>query len=158
LTTGESLLVVGRIGRPHGVLGEVYVTLVTDRLERLAPGSRLIAGSGVLEVTAARAHQDRWLVRFAGVEDRNAAAALTNVDLRAEPIEDPEAVWVHDLIGSEVVEAAGTSRGRCVGVIANPAGELLELDGGALVPARFVVSCRDGLTVIDPPDGLFDLE
>lgn len=152
------LLVVGRVGRPHGLRGEVYVNLSTDRTERLDPGTRLVAGDRTLVVKASRPHQDRWLVEFEGVEDRTAAEAITSVELRAEPIDDPDAVWVHDLIGSLVVEPDGTERGRCTAVIANPADDILELDSGALVPARFVVSCREGVTVVDPPAGLFDLD
>jgi ribosomal 30S subunit maturation factor RimM len=63
---------------------------------------------------------------------------------------------VHQLIGSVVRETDGTERGRVVSVVANPAHDQLVLDTGALVPAVFVVSCADGVTVIDPPDGLFD--
>lgn len=152
------LLVVGRIGRPHGISGEVYVGLTTDRTERLAVGSGLVAGERQLVVAAARPHQDRWLVTFEGVVDRTGAEALTNLELRAEPIDDPDAVWVHDLIGSLVVELDGTERGRCLAVIANPADDILELETGALVPARFVLSCVDGVTTVDPPVGLFDLD
>lgn len=98
-----------------------------------------------------------WIVEFDGVTDRTAAEALTGRDMFAEPIDDPDAVWVRDLIGSIVVERDGTERGRCVAVIANPAHDLLELDSGALVPAVFVVESVGGVTTIDPPDGLFDL-
>ena len=107
-------------------------------------------------VVSSKPVQNRWLVSFREVSDRNDAASLTNVELRAEPIADPDAVWVHELIGSLVVEANGVERGRCVGVIANPAHDILELESGALVPSVFVVSCRDGVTVINPPDGLFE--
>jgi 16S rRNA processing protein RimM len=77
--------------------------------------------------------------------------------LAAEPIEDPNALWVHQLIGAEVIEATGTARGRCVAVIDNPAADLLELESGALVPAAFVVSVAEGVVTIDPPEGLFEL-
>ena len=151
------LLVVGKVGKAHGLRGEVYVDLVTDRVERLDPGSTLVAGGRQLVVTASRPHQDRWLVSFADVNDRTAAERLTNVDLLAEPIDDPDAVWVHELIGSLVVERDGTQRGRCVGVLANPAHDILELESGALVPTIFVVSCENGVTLIDPPEGLFEV-
>jgi 16S rRNA processing protein RimM len=153
----SDLLVIGRVGKAHGLKGEVYVDLVTDRSERLAVGSVLVAKGRSLTVRAARPVQSRWLVTFDGVSDRTAAEALTNVELMAEPIEDPSAVWVHELIGSKVVERDGTDRGRCVGVIANPAHDIIELESGALVPTVFVVSCVDGVTTIDPPAGLFDL-
>ena len=47
--------------------------------------------------------------------------------------------------------------GRCTGVVANPAADLLELDSGALVPVVFVVDHTPGRVTIDPPEGLFDL-
>jgi len=151
------LLVVGKVGKAHGLRGEVYVDLVTDRTERLDPGSALVVSGRTLTVAASRPHQDRWLVTFVEIKDRNEAERLTNCDVLAEPIDDPTAVWVHELIGSSVVERDGTERGRCVGVIANPAHDILELESGALVPAIFVVSCEDGVTVIDPPEGLFEV-
>jgi 16S rRNA processing protein RimM len=73
-------------------------------------------------------------------------------------MEDADALWVHELIGSLVVEeGSGVERGRVVAVVANPAHELLELDSGALVPIVFVESYEDGITRIAPPDGLFDV-
>jgi 16S rRNA processing protein RimM len=72
-------------------------------------------------------------------------------------MEDPEAIWVHELIGSVVVEeGTGVERGRVVSVLANPAHELLELESGALVPIVFVRSCEDGVTVVAVPEGLFE--
>jgi 16S rRNA processing protein RimM len=153
----DGLLEVGRIGRAHGVRGDVLVHLTTDRVERLNPGSRLKAGERWLTVTAASRSNDRWRVHFDGVDDRSAAEALTRVVLSAEPIDDPDTLWVHQLIGAEVVEVVGTSRGRCVAVIDNPAADLLELESGALVPVSFVVSFADGIITIDPPEGLFEL-
>jgi 16S rRNA processing protein RimM len=153
----DRLLEVGRIGRAHGVRGDVFVTLTTDRVERLAIGSRLKAGDRWLTVTAASRSNDRWRVHFEGVDDRDSAAALSRTVLAAEPIEDPDALWVHQLIGAEVIEATGTARGRCVAVIDNPAADLLELESGALVPAAFVVSVAEGVVTIDPPEGLFEL-
>jgi 16S rRNA processing protein RimM len=153
----DRLLEVGRIGRAHGVRGDVFVTLTTDRVERLAIGSRLKAGDRWLTVTAASRSNDRWRVHFEGVDDRDSAEALSRTVLAAEPIEDPNALWVHQLIGAEVIEATGTARGRCVAVIDNPAADLLELESGALVPAAFVVSFAEGVVTIDPPEGLFEL-
>ena len=153
----DGLLEVGRIGRAHGVRGDVLVHLTTDRVERLTAGSRLKAGERWLTVTAASRANDRWRVHFEGVDDRSAAEALARVVLAAEPIDDPDTLWVHQLIGAEVVEVAGTSRGRCAAVIDNPAADLLELESGALVPVSFVVSFADGIITIDPPEGLFEL-
>ena len=155
----DGLREVGRIGRAHGVTGQLYVTLITDRVERLAPGARLLSGSQWLTVAESRQQQHRWLVRFEGVVDRTAAEKLTNSVLLAEPLTevDDDALWVHELIGSRVVDQQGIERGTCIAVIDNPAHDILELDTGALIPVIFVVSCSNGLTIVDPPEGLFDL-
>jgi 16S rRNA processing protein RimM len=152
----DGLLEIGRIRRAHGVRGQVSVELGTDRLERLTPGTRWHARGGWLTVTAASPHQGRWLVTFDEIDDRTTAQRYTNTPVYAEPVDDPDELWVHELIGSTVVEVDGTARGTCVSVVANPASDLLELDSGALVPVVFVVG-RDGdRIVIDPPAGLFD--
>lgn len=139
------------------------MSLLTDRLERVATGSRLLVGHAWRTVATARAAGDRWLVRFEGIDDRTAAEALAGQVVRAEPLaERGDAIYVDELIGAEVVEAGGTARGRCVAVVDNPAHELLELDSGALVPVVFVTAVeRDGeavRVVVDVPDGLFDLD
>ena len=131
--------------------GQLNVQLGTDRTERLLPGTRWWARGGWLTVVPASPHQDRWLVTFEEVRDRGAAQRYTNAPIYAEPLDDPEELWVHELVGAEVVEIDGTPRGRCVAVVANPAADLLELDGGALVPVVFVVEHDDGRVVIDPP-------
>lgn len=140
--------------KPHGLRGEVIVELVTNREERLAPGSRLATTSGPLEVARSSPHQGRWIVAFAGVADRNEAEALRGVVLGAPPLEEGDALWVHELVGSVVVTPDGRTRGTIVAVEANPASDLLVLDGGGLVPLRFVVSHQPGRVVIDPPAGL----
>ena len=155
----EALREVGRIGRAHGVGGEVYVVLITDRVERLAPGARLLAGSQWLTVSESRPQQQRWLVHFEGIDDRTMAEKLTNSILLAEPVVDDsdDGLWVHELIGSRVIDRQGVDRGTCVAVLDNPAHDILELDTGALVPVTFVLTCSGGVTTIDPPEGLFDL-
>ena len=76
--------------------------------------------------------------------------------LTAEPIDDPDELWVHDLVGSFAFDVAGNPLGLVVALVANPASDLLELDNGALIPARFVVASEEGRVVVDPPDGLFE--
>jgi 16S rRNA processing protein RimM len=155
----DDLREVGRIGRAHGVNGQVYVSLLTDRVERVAPGARLLAGAQWLTVAESRVQQQRWLVRFDGIDDRTSAEKLTNSTLMAEPLSDvdDDALWVHDLIGSRVVDQHGIDRGVCVAVIDNPAHDMIELESGTLVPVTFVVGCHDGVATVDAPDGLFDL-
>ena len=150
------LLEVGHITKPHGIKGEVIVRLISDRAERVAPGFVLQSDRGPLTVESSRPHQRDWIVAFEGVPDRNTAETMRGLVLRAAPLDDPDVLWVHELVGSRVVEADGTDRGVVTAVEANPASDLLVLDSGALVPLTFVVSTEPGRVVIDPPAGLFD--
>jgi 16S rRNA processing protein RimM len=156
-------LVVGRIGRAHGLRGEVAVRFSSNRPERAQVGAVLFAGDRELVVATSRPHQGRVLVRFDGVDDRTAAEALQGLELTAAPFADGEAeladdeLWVHEVVGAEVHDRAGTTLGHVVAVEANPAHDLLVLDGGALVPMVFVVEQRAGVVVIDPPEGLLEL-
>ena len=152
------LLEVGRIGRAHGLRGEVTVSLTTDRTERVEPGAVLHAGDRTLTVVSSRPHQGRWIVAFDGVAGREAAEDLRGDVLRAEPLDDPDALWVHDLVGARVVTADGRECGTVTEVVANPAHDILQLDTGRMVPVVFVVD-ESGLPdrlVIDPPAGLID--
>jgi 16S rRNA processing protein RimM len=150
-------LEIGRIGRPHGVHGEVMVTLVTDRSERIAPGARWWVADRETVVEAVRPHQGRYIVRLSGVDDRGVAATLTGTRIYATPLaSDADTLWVHELIGSNVVRPDGQALGRVEAVEANPAHDLLVLTGGALVPMVFVVEHSPGRVVIDPPEGLVD--
>ena len=145
--------------KAHGLRGEVVVSLVSDYPEvRLAPGSRLWAGDRELVVRVGAAAPGS-LARAVRGRRRPDGRGGDWPDARstAEALDDPEALWVHELIGSPVVEeGTGVERGRVVSVVANPAHELLELDSGALVPIVFVRSCEDGVTVVAVPEGLFE--
>ncbi|MGH8999424.1 MAG: ribosome maturation factor RimM [Acidimicrobiia bacterium] len=165
------LLEVGRIVRAHGIRGEVIVEAVSNRPERFAPGSVLRAGDRELVVERASLHggpapagrareRGRWIVAFGGVATRNDAEALRSQVLCGPPEEDGDdgELWVHELVGTSVLDTAGTALGRVVAVEANPASDLLVLDGGGLVPLVFVVEAPPGgPIVVDPPAGLFDL-
>ncbi len=156
-----SLLEVGRIDKAQGLRGEVVVTLTTTKTTRVAPGSELLAGDRLLVVAESRPHQHRWAVRFEGITRREEAEALARAVLRAEAPEatDPDDLWVHELVGSTVVETDGTERGVVESVQDNPASDLLVLDTGALVPLRFLEGRDDdGRLVVDVPAGLFDLD
>ena len=148
-------LEVGRVGRPHGLGGEVAVTFTSDRAERHAVGAVLYLDDRALVVETARPHQGRWLIRFEGVADRDAATALRGSVLSAEPLDgEPDEWWVHELVGAEVVDVGGNHHGRVSAVEANPAHDLLVLEDGALVPVVFVVAREPGRVVVDPPAGL----
>ena len=152
-----ALLEVGRIAKPHGLTGEVVVNLFADFPERLAPGNVLAISGGELEVKSSRPHQGRYLVRFAGVVDRDGADRLRGVVLLAAPLEVPGTLWVHQLVACRAVAPDGSPLGTVVAVEANPASDLLVLDSGALVPLRFVTDFVPGTRVtLDVPAGLLD--
>jgi 16S rRNA processing protein RimM len=154
----EGLLEIGHVRRAHGLGGEVFVQLTSNLDERLGPGSVLVAADGTefLVERSRRASNGRCVVKFAHLSDRSAAEQARDTSLYAEPIDDPDALWTHELIGADVVEIDGTVHGRCVAVLANPAADLLELHTGALVPINFVTAVADGRVTVDTPDGLFE--
>jgi 16S rRNA processing protein RimM len=155
------LLTVGRVAKAHGLRGEVIVQLWTDQTQRVDPGSQLASARGTLTVVSSKAiGRDRYIVQFEDVPDRSAAEGLRGVELAAEPLDDvPDALWVHELVGSTVRDAAGTAVGVVATVEANPASDLMVLESGGLIPVRFVTGHDPGARTVDVdiPEGLLDL-
>ncbi|AEM81684.1 ribosome maturation factor RimM [Streptomyces violaceusniger] len=166
-------LVVARIGRAHGIKGEVTVEVRTDEPElRLGPGAVLTtepASAGPLTIESGRVHSGRLLLRFEGVRDRSAAEALRNILLIAEVDpeelpEDPEEFYDHQLIDIDVVTVDGTEVGRISEISHLPYQDLLIVkrpDGGeVMIPfvSEFVpeIDLEAQRAVIDPPPGLLD--
>lgn len=170
-------LVVGRVGRPHGLRGEVTIEVRTDDpAGRFAAGSTLAtdpAERGPLTVGAARWHSGSLLIAFEGCRDRTAAEALRGTLLQIDsadlqPLKDPDEFYDHDLIGLHVVTVAGEDVGTVADVL-HHGQDLLVVAGtgtrsgteimipfvAALVPE---VSIASGKLVIDPPPGLLDQE
>jgi len=139
--------------------GEVVVVLFSDLTERLDPGSVLSSAKGPLTVEASRPFSDRWIVAFDGIMDRTAAESLRGVELTAAALEVPGKLFVHQLVGATVVDTAGVALGTVAAVEANPASDLLVLEGGALIPLRFMTEHRDAeaTVVVDIPEGLLEV-
>lgn len=101
-------VVIGRIGRAHGIRGELGVDIRTDEPERrFVPGSSVMYDGGTLTITTVRHHSGRLLVRFEGFNDRTAAETLHGKILEldidaAELPDDPEEFYDHQLVGLEV--------------------------------------------------------
>lgn len=151
----RSQLVVGEIGRPHGLAGAVVVRLLTDQLERLEPGRTFESDRGTLTVRASRPQGTAHVVQFEGIDSREAAEPYRGTVLRAAPLDRDDVLWVDELIGVEVRGLDGTVLGTVAAVEANPASDLLVLGDGALIPTRFVVGgVVDGAVTVDVPEGL----
>lgn len=155
------MLEVGQIVKPHGLKGQVIVAMITNRPEeRLAPGFVFASDRGDLTLVSATPHQGRWIVALEGVHDRDGAEALRGTVLMAEPLaagDDDGTLWVHELIGSQVVGVDGQAYGAVEAVEANPASDLLVLEGGGLIPVVFVVGTAPDLVVVDVPTGLLEI-
>jgi 16S rRNA processing protein RimM len=134
-------VVVGRIGRPHGLRGEVTVDVRTDEPERrFAPGNTLRAepppGSAsslrTVTVAASRRHQAALLVTFDELADRNAAEAARGIVLHAtipagESPEDPDEFYDHELVDLAAYDEQGTPLGTVTGLVHGGAQDLLRI-------------------------------
>ncbi|MGW6154532.1 ribosome maturation factor RimM [Streptomyces sp. NPDC055144] len=166
-------LVVARIGRAHGIKGEVTVEVRTDEPElRLGPGAVLAtdpASTGPLTIETGRVHSGRLLLRFEGVRDRTAAEALRNTLLIAEVDpeelpEDEDEFYDHQLMDLDVVTTDGVEVGRITEISHLPSQDLfiVERPDGSEVMIPFVeeivteIDLEEQRAIIDPPPGLID--
>ena len=172
---------VARIGKPHGLNGEVTVQVHTDDPEaRFVPGTvfatRAAPGTGVprsLTLAAARLHREIWLLSFEQIPDRTGAESLrgttlhlSDEDMAEAAVDDDEDAWYEEeLVGLTVLDPTGATVGTVNGLHTGAAQDLLVIrlpDGvEAMVPfvAEIVpeVDIDAGRIVIDPPPGLLDL-
>jgi len=164
-------LVIGRIGRAHGVRGDLFVEPMTDEPDhRYADGTVLMTSDNtMLTVATSKWHSGRFVVHFAGVDDRNAAEALRGQTLTidvdpAELPEDPDEYYDHQLVGLNVALEGGSVIGVIGEVIHLPSQDLLSVkregDTEVLIPfvMEFVPEIDlDSKTVtITPPPGLLN--
>ncbi|MBA2953457.1 ribosome maturation factor RimM [Nocardioides sp. MAH-18] len=132
-------VLVGRIGKPHGIRGDVTIDVRTDEPDRrFAPGSVFAVeppkGSAStlrsLTVASAKWHQSVLLVRFEEVPDRTAAEAARGILLHAtiaadESPEDPDEYYDHQLIGLAAYDVSGAALGEVTGLVHGGAQDLL---------------------------------
>jgi 16S rRNA processing protein RimM len=168
-----SLLVVGRIRRPHGLDGELSVDVFTDFPERFAPGVsfhwRAGAKSRDVTVRSVRPHGERLLLSFEGIDGVDAARELQGGELcvaEADAHPAPEDFYYdHAIRGFACEDADGRPLGVASGLEVTPAGPLLTVAVShgreALVPFTHpivvLVDRQARRIVLDPPEGLFEL-
>ena len=164
-------LQVGRIGRAHGIRGEVTVTPLTDDpAARFAVGNALVTDSAsrpVLTVSGARQSGPVQVVGFEGIIDRNTAELLRGIGLFVDagslPEPDDDEFYDHQLVGLAVHHSNGDLLGAVVDVMHPPAAPVLVVkrpdDSEELVPfVKAIVPVVDlagRRVVVDPPDGMF---
>ena len=168
------LLVVGRIGKPQGIKGEVTVQVRTDAPEaRFAAGVVLLTDPperGPLTVAASRWQNGRLMVAFEGVLDRNGAEQLRETLLQVDartlpPPEDEDEFHDHVLRGMTAVLVGGEPLGEVADVLHLPHGDVLVVrrEGGAELLVPFVKAMVPVVDVaarrveVEPPEGLLDL-
>lgn len=169
-------LVVGRIGRAHGVRGDLFVEPFTDEPEvRFAIGAKVTTSVAdvslkTLTVTESKWHSGKLILHFAGIDDRTAAEQLKGIELRADvdPLElpdDPDEFYDHQLIGLDVLYSDQVI-GQVDQVLHLPAQDLLAVikSDGSEVLIPFVkqivpeVDLVNRKLIITPPPGLINDE
>lgn len=166
-------VVVGRIGRPHGIKGETTVEPRTDEPElRFVPGAQLLREDGgtPLVIAAVRWANGRLLIEFEGCDTRDDAEALRGTLLEVErgegTPEDPEEFYDTQLVGCQAVGLDGARIGEVTAVLHLPGQDVLAVldDAGREVLVPFVaeivpeVDAAARRIVIDPPAGLLEPE
>ena len=167
------LLVVGRIGRAHGVLGEATIEIRTD-----LPEERFLVGAilqtdpshvGPLTIESARDHNGILLLKFKEIKDRTAIEKIRDTLLLAEVDMSEESEYedeyhVQQLIGCTVILESGVKLGELSDVVNLPGQDLLAVNGDSgeiLIPFihEFVpiVDVDKRLITVTPPPGLLDL-
>lgn len=157
-------VILGKVGAVHGVRGWVRLWSYTDPPENLLDYREFEAGGGDdwgrLELAEGRLHGDGLVGRFAGIEDRDAAAALVGAELAVarEALPPPAAgeyYWT-DLVGLEVVTRDGVSLGRVREMMATGANDVMVVAGDRerllpFLPGRCVdeVDLAGGRVVVD---------
>jgi 16S rRNA processing protein RimM len=137
-------LLVGRIGRAHGILGEATIEVRTDEPDRrFAIGATVQTDSeGDLKVISGRVHNGILLLGFEGITDRNSIEKLRNTLLYAdvdinESNEDEDEYHVMQLIGCVAVLESGEVFGEITDVVNLPGQDLLAIktaQGEQLIP------------------------
>jgi 16S rRNA processing protein RimM len=124
-------VVVGRVGRPHGINGAFVVENASDSPERFAVGAVLLVGDRTATVVESKRSGGRRVIRVEGEAPRGAAL---EVERAALPAPERDEYYVFQLVGLDVERADGVPLGRVVDVEPGVANDVLKLDDGLLLP------------------------
>jgi 16S rRNA processing protein RimM len=129
--TGDDTVVVGRVGRPHGLDGSFFVEDASTAEERFAVGARLLVDGEDARVLERKQSGGRPVIRLDRSVRRGAALEVPRSDL---PAPEEDAYYVFQLVGLAVEEEGGRTLGRVADVAPGPANDVLELDSGLALP------------------------
>ncbi|MDZ7632309.1 MAG: ribosome maturation factor RimM [Gemmatimonadaceae bacterium] len=175
--SAPALIIVGRVRKAHGIRGELLVEPITDAPDTVfVSGRRLFAGTATgapspdgqeLHIVAVRQHMESVRLTLAEVPDRSAAELWRGRFLLAPQDELPppadDEVYLHDLIGMQVVHVDGRPLGLVVDTYDLPQGLMLDIRPVSGGPTYFLpwheeilVNVDEAARVItaDPPEGL----
>jgi 16S rRNA processing protein RimM len=127
----EDRVVIGRVGRPHGVHGAFVVEGASEAPERFAVGARVLVGGEPVEVVERKRSGGRLVVRLDRPVPRGALLEVPRAEL---PPPEEDAYYVFQLVGLAVEEEGGRPLGRVRGVQPGPANDVLELESGHALP------------------------
>lgn len=163
---------VGRIGRPHGVRGEIEVVLETDFPERFSPGNELVlipplVDRTTLKIVGRKQKKSSVVLKFEHIDSFEAASTLRGRGLfvpedQAMKLEG-DVNWIHELVGMRVVTESGENIGTLIEISRGPAHDIYVVEGDKryLIPAVKEIVTRvdqqNGLIIINPPPGLLEL-
>jgi 16S rRNA processing protein RimM len=167
LPSAADRIIIGRIGAPHGIHGELRVSILTDFPERFADMKEAYADGELLTIESVKYHQGAVLLHFRGYDVREEAAKLTGKTLTVErsdaaPLSDGE-YYAFDIIGLKVCLADGTELGEVTHILKTGSNDVYVTqrnDGGAdlMIPAlKAVVKKIDieaGHMTVELPEGL----
>jgi 16S rRNA processing protein RimM len=129
---GDELVVVGRVGRPHGVDGAFVVEDASEDESRFEVGAELLAGGAPVRVEVSRqVGGRRRAIRLDRPVDRGAELAVRRDALPRLP---DDSYYVADLVGLDVLDENDARLGSVRDVLPGPANDVLELDTGVLLP------------------------
>jgi 16S rRNA processing protein RimM len=125
-------VVVGRVGRPHGLDGAFVVDDASDDPRRFEVGGTVLLDGQPTVIEERKRAGGRLVVRLDRPAPRGAALEIRREDL--PPTEREDEYYVFQLVGLEVVEQGGRILGRVREVVAAPANDVLELENGLALP------------------------
>jgi 16S rRNA processing protein RimM len=137
-------LVVGKLGRPHGIWGEISMEVLTDFPERIVPEANFYVGSrqSPLQLQSCRPHKRGLLVKFEGFTLREQVAVLSNqlVQVRRDdrpPLPDGE-YYLHQLLGLRVIDEENQQLGIVTDILSTGANDV------------YVIRSDDGVEILLP--------